>query len=177
MALAHANDAVNRDEISVEEWFRSRAAVTPVTPTRWMSEVDPQTMGNGEPARWTPLIGPRTIAAGAPARLLKTAVCMGPNPTSTWIGAQRPMSVASSVHTAAAQGPSINPTFGKTPKNLSAMSKRHRQDQPCLPLSGGRSSRIFFRLALAADTTPSPGQPDVLRSSAFTLRGTVDLDK
>jgi len=35
-----------------------------------MSEVDPQTMGNGEPARWTPLIGPRTIAAGAPARLL-----------------------------------------------------------------------------------------------------------
>ncbi len=151
--------------------------MTPVTPTRWMSEVGPQTRASSKPVHGTPLIGPRRIAAGVPVRLLNTTFRTRPNRIGSKMGAQRPTSVLTSVYFAAAQGPSVNPAFVKTPKNLSAMSKRHRQDQPCLPLSGGRSSQIFFRLALLRILPPHLGNQMCSAGAQFTLWGTAGLDK
>jgi hypothetical protein len=78
---------------------------------------------------------------------------------------------------AAAQGPSVIPALMETPKNLSAMKEGHRQDQPSLPLSGGRSLKDFSGLRILRFLPPHLGNQMCSAGTQLTLRVAAGMDK
>ncbi len=157
--------------IILDNWSRSRAEMTPEATKRWMGSDAKSEHTGTRPGCGATLIHPRDNGDMAFPRLLRDSSCAGPSSRRFETGAHvRSLKNATDVF-AAARRPSVNPALIETPKNLSAMKKGHRQDQPSLPLSGGGSSQGFHGLAFPAVPTPSPGQPDVFRGNAVNSPG------